>query len=103
LLDLPIREVLAKVVHQPAAANQSAAQPEFHEGDHILDGQCPRPLFEAVQFAGLKGAAEERANPNADGIIDALTSALSWKPGTVSGDNGRACFSFRSEGTYQET
>jgi hypothetical protein len=62
LLNLPIREVLAKVVHQSAAAHQATAQSEIHEGDHILHFQRLHPLFEAIQFTSHIGTADKRAN-----------------------------------------
>ncbi len=43
-------------------------------------------LYSEAKAVGVIGNADE--NPSADGIIDALRSALSWKPETVHGDDG---------------
>lgn len=43
-------------------------------------------LYSEARTVGVIGNVD--ANPNAEGIIDALRSALSWKPGTVSDDDG---------------
>ena len=43
-------------------------------------------LYSEARAVGVIGNTDE--NPNADGIIDALRSALSWKPETVPGDDG---------------
>lgn len=43
-------------------------------------------LYSEAKAVGVIGSTDE--NPNADGIIDALRSALSWKPETVPDDDG---------------
>ncbi len=43
-------------------------------------------LYSEARAVGVIGNTDE--NPNADGIINALMSALSWKPETVPGDDG---------------
>ena len=43
-------------------------------------------LYSEARAVGVIGNTDE--NPNADGIIDALRSVLSWKPETVPGDDG---------------
>lgn len=43
-------------------------------------------LYSEAKTVGVIGKTDE--NPNADGVIDALRSALSWKPEMVSDDDG---------------
>ena len=43
-------------------------------------------LYSEARTVGVIGNIE--GNPNADGIVDALRSALSWKPETVADDDG---------------
>jgi len=43
-------------------------------------------LYSEARAVGVIGNTDE--NPNADGIIEALRSTLSWKPETVPGDDG---------------
>lgn len=52
-------------------------------------------LYSEARTVGIIGKTDR--NPDADGIISALRSALSWKPETVSGDDGSRISSLEEE------